>query len=126
MAAENKTKFCRHCGEKIQEDDIVCPKCGEQVQEYNRAVATPNIVINNANDNANQNVAMNMMGPMRARNKWIALALCFFLGYLGGHKFYEGKSGMGILYIFTAGVFGIGVLVDFFALLFKPNPYYVL
>ena len=32
---------------------------------------------------------------------------------------------MGILYIFTLGLAGIGVLVDLIVLLFKPNPYYV-
>ena len=37
----------------------------------------------------------------------------------------EGKIGMGILYIFTLGLAGIGVLVDLIVLLFKPNPYYV-
>ena len=26
----------------------------------------------------------------------------------GAHKFYEGKIGMGVLYIFTGGLFGIG------------------
>ena len=40
-------------------------------------------------------------------------------------KFYEGKIGMGILYLFTCGLFGIGTLIDFIVLLFKPNPYYV-
>ena len=54
-----------------------------------------------------------------------SLLLCFFLGFVGGHKFYEGKVGMGILYLFTAGLCGIGVLIDFITLLFKPNPYYV-
>jgi TM2 domain-containing membrane protein YozV len=44
---------------------------------------------------------------------------------LGAHKFYEGKTGMGILYILTGGLFYIGVIVDFIALLCKPNPYYV-
>lgn len=60
---------------------------------------------------------------MKECNKWVSLILCFFLGFLGIHKFYEGKVGMGILYIFTAGLFGIGVFVDFIILLFKPNPY---
>lgn len=54
-----------------------------------------------------------------------ALVLCIFLGFLGGHKFYEGKAGMGILYLFTGGLFGIGVLIDFIIILFKPNPYFV-
>ena len=59
------------------------------------------------------------------RNKWVALILCILLGYFVGHKFYEGKAGMGILYIFTFGLFGIGVIVDFITILLKPNPYYV-
>ena len=61
----------------------------------------------------------------KPKNKWTALLLCLFLGGVGAHKFYEGKVGMGILYILTIGLFGIGVVVDLIAILFKPNPYYV-
>ena len=75
----------------------------------------------NINTNTNQNI--NQALAQKMKNKWVALALCFFLGFLGAHKFYEGKVGMGILYLFTCGLFGIGVLVDFFIILFKPNPY---
>lgn len=42
----------------------------------------------------------------------VDLLLCLFLGIFGVHKFYRGKIGMGILYIFTCGLFGIGVIVD--------------
>ena len=59
-----------------------------------------------------------------AKNKWIAFFLCMFLGVLGIHKFYEGKVLLGIVYIFTGGIFGIGVIFDLIRLLFKPNPYY--
>lgn len=59
-----------------------------------------------------------------AKNKWVSLLLCIFLGFLGAHKFYEGRVLLGVVYIFTAGVFGIGLVIDFFVLLFKPNPYY--
>jgi len=86
--------------------------------------ASPSIVINNSNENINTN-QMNAYMQTKARNKWVAVLLCFFLGALGAHKFYEGKIGMGILYIFTIGLFGIGILIDFIVLLFKPNPYYV-
>lgn len=61
----------------------------------------------------------------KPKNKWLAFFLCFFLGFYGFHKFYEGKIGMGVLYFFTAGLFGIGWLVDCIILLSKPNPYYV-
>lgn len=61
----------------------------------------------------------------RRKNKWIALILWFFFGVYGGHKFYEGKIIMGLVYFFTAGLFGIGWIVDLFILVSKPNPYYV-
>ena len=50
------------------------------------------------------------------KSKGVAYLLWFFLGAVGGHKFYLGKTGMGILYIFTVGLFGIGLLVDLFTL----------
>lgn len=40
------------------------------------------------------------------------LILCILLGYFGAHKFYEHKIGLGILYFFTLGLFGIGWIVD--------------
>ncbi|MCL1989900.1 MAG: TM2 domain-containing protein [Defluviitaleaceae bacterium] len=61
----------------------------------------------------------------RPVNKWIAFLLCYFTGVLGVHKFYEGKIGTGLLYLFTFGLFGLGVIVDLIIIVFKPNPYYV-
>lgn len=121
-------KFCKHCGGKIAAAAVICPLCGCQVEEIKETQgAAPQIVINNANTNSNVNTNTNVNGgaAARARSKWVALVLCFFLGWLGAHKFYEGKAGMGVLYLLTLGLFGIGVLIDFIALLFKPNPYYV-
>ena len=61
----------------------------------------------------------------KPKNKWVAFFLCLFLGFYGAHKFYEGRIGMGILYLFTAGLFGFGWIVDCVRLLTKPNPYYI-
>lgn len=120
---ENKTKFCKFCGEKIAEEAILCTHCGRQVEQLKSE--QPQVVINNANTNTNTNVNKNMgTGYGGAKNKWIALLLCIFLGFLGAHKFYEGKILLGIVYLFTFGFFGLGVFIDFFSLLFKPNPYY--
>ena len=52
-------------------------------------------------------------------NPTVALLLCLFLGFLGAHKFYQGKKGMGVLYICTMGLFGIGVMVDLFKLILR-------
>ena len=117
------TQFCKHCGEQIDAECIICPKCGKQVAEIK--AAQPNIVINNTNTNTNTN-ANYAGGPSgKEKNKWIALLLCFFLGYLGAHRFYEGKIGTGILWLISGGLFGIGWFLDFIGILFKPNPYYV-
>ncbi len=122
----NDTKFCKHCGSVIHKDALICPKCGLQVEEF-KSDTQSNVVINNNNENINNNTNVNSLSGLhlKQKNKWISLLLCIFLGYFGAHKFYEGKIGMGILYIFTMGIFGIGVLIDFIKLLFKPNPYFV-
>lgn len=117
-----KTKFCKHCGGKIPEAAVICTLCGCQVEEIKKT-EQPNVVINNSNVNTNQNI-VGAMGA-RMKNKWVAFCLCFFLGYVGAHKFYEGKMGAGILYLCTAGLCGIGWIIDCISLLCKPNPYYV-
>lgn len=120
---EIKTKFCKYCGEKIPEDAVICNKCGRQVEQL--ASQNPNIVINNTNTNTNSNINNNLNGYAyrKLKNKWIALLLCIFT--VCGHKFYEEKIGMGILYLFTLGLFGIGWAIDIIVLLFKPTTYYV-
>ena len=47
-----------------------------------------------------------------SKSRGIALILCIFLGYFGAHYFYAGRIGMGILYLFTVGLFCIGWIVD--------------
>jgi len=85
------------------------------------------IIITNTNTNANINANTQRPGfYVKPKNKWVALLLCVFLGFFGAHKFYEGKTGMGVLYLFTFGLFFFGVFIDFFAILFKPNPYFFL
>ena len=121
------TKFCKHCGGKIPKDAVICTLCGRQVEEISATAqqSQPNIVINNTNTNTNVNKNVNGGAGGRMKNKWVAFFLCLFIGFLGAHKFYEGKAGMGILYLFTGGLFGIGVIIDLISLLMKPNPYYV-
>ena len=114
-------KFCKHCGEIIDKDCIICPKCGKQVEELQQNQPQPQVVVNN-NVSASANA---YAGGIRMKNKWVAFLLCLFAGEFGAHKFYEGKIGMGILYLFTFGLCGIGWIVDLIRILMKPNPYFV-
>jgi hypothetical protein len=51
-------------------------------------------------------------GNLGRHSAFVAFFLCVFLGWAGGHRFYCGSTGLGVLYLFTGGLFGIGWLVD--------------
>lgn len=70
------------------------------------------IIINNSNNNSNVN--NNGYNPYmsKPKSKGVAIVLCLLLGWLGIHRFYTGKAGTGILYMFTFGLWGIGILID--------------
>ena len=46
------------------------------------------------------------------KSRSTALILCIFFGWLGVHRFYVGKVGTGLLYMFSAGALYIGWIVD--------------
>ena len=73
-------KFCSECGAVIKAKAEICPKCGVR--------------------QAGQSTAINL-GPVTSNGKSrVAAALfAFFLGGFGGHKFYLGQVGLGILYL---------------------------
>lgn len=114
-----ETKFCKFCGEKIPFDAVVCTKCGRQVERIERS--RDKIIINNV---SNSSAYVTRNGGKMV-NKWLALGLCLFGGFLGLHRFYEGKIITGLLYLFTLGLFFFGWGLDFLIILCKPNPYEV-
>lgn len=70
-------------------------------------------VVNNTNGMPNFDVSKFVNSVIPAgKSKTVTLILCIFLGYFGVHRFYTGKIGTGIIYLFTAGIFGIGWIVD--------------
>lgn len=140
MAAPD-SKYCKFCGSVIARDSVVCVYCGRQVEELKvNQPQTQGITINNsatANPIINTSIPSTtnqgfyretntvLVNNARAKNKWLSFLLCFFFGFLGAHKFYEGKIIFGILYFLTFGIFGLGILADLILILLKPNPYYV-
>ncbi|MEE4166954.1 MAG: TM2 domain-containing protein [Desulfocapsaceae bacterium] len=52
-------------------------------------------------------------GPVDYNIAWLLLA---FLGIFGIHRMYIGKWGTGLVYLLTLGLFGIGIIYDFWTL----------
>jgi hypothetical protein len=46
------------------------------------------------------------------RSRLTALLLCLLLGWVGAHRFYVGKIGTGLIWLFSLGIFGIGLIFD--------------
>lgn len=85
---------CERCGAPVLPDAVFCARCGHPIgspyQPPYRAYHE----------------------PVSEYSGLVALLLCFFLGYLGIHRFYVGKIATGLLYLVTGGLFGIGWLFD--------------
>ena len=93
------------------------PSHGQNPYGYNNGY---NQSYYNAPPNVNVYNGYYNMGPghYNYKNRVLALILCIFFGMGGIHRFYVGKIGTGILYLFTGGLFGIGWLVDIICLIF--------
>lgn len=51
------------------------------------------------------------------KSRKVALIVCLIGGIMGFHYFYVGRYGKGFLYMFTAGFFAFGWMVDIFKIL---------
>lgn len=124
------TAFCTACGAALPKASqptepvvarpaAVQPAAAQPVAQPVQQPQQPTIIINNTNTNQATPAANASIEAMTSpKNRWVALALCFFFGGLGVHRFYVGKIGTGILYLLTVGLGGIGWTIDFFTILF--------
>ena len=52
-----------------------------------------------------------------SKSQLIALLLCILLGWIGIHRFYLGHPIMGVIYLLTGGLCGVGWLIDIILIL---------
>jgi hypothetical protein len=85
--------FCPNCGKETSDQAVTCPNCGHPLAQK----ASP--------------YAGKTVSP---KSRLAVVLLCAFLGWIGVHRFYVGKVGTGVLFIFFGwNVLAIWVLVDF-------------
>ncbi|MBQ1862837.1 MAG: NINE protein [Clostridia bacterium] len=134
--------ICANCGNEYS-DGLFCPKCGVKAGQQAKICPDCNTeyytnACPNCGYTANREIVVREVyqpeeysEPVReqvdfngnVKSKSVALLLCVLLGLFGAHKFYEGKIVMGIVYLFTYGLFGIGWILDIIAIALKPSQY---
>jgi len=96
--------FCTNCGKEIDDKAVVCVGCGVATQIQSEI-------------------------PKQGKSYIATLLLCLFLGGIGAHRFYVGKTGSGVTMLLLVWVFswitlgitaiigGIWAFVDFIVIL---------
>lgn len=113
---------CLSCGALLKEGDRFCPYCGTEAPRPAPKAEAPVIHVHVEQPRPQVqagHVYVERSGSLRksALNRLVLLLLFLFLGVFGAHKFYQGKALMGILYLLTGGLCGVGLLVDFIIIL---------
>lgn len=87
--------FCVTCGAEMDRGDIYCHGCGGDSRVAPKE-PPPRLVDPNPSP----------------YNRLAALLLCVLFGFFGLHRFYVGKVGTGVIWLFTLGFLGVGQVYD--------------
>ena len=120
----NIGKFCQNCGAPLEPHSKFCESCGTPVEQPQapQPVYTqpPPMYAQPPPVYAQPQVNVNIINPnsgVSTKSQGVLIILWFFGGYFGLHYFYAGRIGMGLLYFFTMGLFGIGWIIDLCSIL---------
>lgn len=131
--AELDSIQCKFCAEQIKANARICRFCNrDQTEDLPDKVGKDNASaeqLKRAISNKNFTVAVGLLPQSqqsayqsevdrRKKSTGIAYLLYFLLGLVGGHKFYIGEIGWGMIYLFTLGGFVVGMVCDIILL---PN-----
>lgn len=104
-------KYCIKCGGQINDDAIFCPKCG--AKQNNEKEVTINV------SNDLKSFASSTSYNVSDKSRAVCALLAFFLGTLGIHRFYMGKTTSGVLMLLFCwtGIPAIIGFIDFIIIL---------
>jgi restriction system protein len=116
--------FCINCGAELETDANFCEYCGADLSveqksqsQETREIHRTHITHTEVYVAPTTHSSYSPYGQESPKSMLVLILLWFFFGVLGVHYFYVGRIGMGILWLLTGGMFGIGWVVDIFVIL---------
>ncbi len=79
----------------MNREDRFCHACGSDVGRGAAPTASPSLP-----------------ADASEHSRLAAFLLCLLIGFLGAHRFYVGKVGTGLLWLFTGGFLFVGQIYD--------------
>jgi len=100
---QGKKYICKYCGNVIETLD----EHGENETKFED-------IEKEKAESQHKNLSESIENVKNNPVQWLILKLilCVFVGWIGVHKFLEQKFVIGVIYLCTGGLFGIGVLID--------------
>ena len=108
---ENGELKCKYCGSVIEDER---KKDRQEIDKLHEMIESIKKKEQDLEENNNKKIQEFKENEVNRQTTYIIIKLivCAFLGWLGIHKFLENKIVLGFVYMFTVGVFGVGIIYD--------------
>ncbi|MGT2396663.1 TM2 domain-containing protein [Enterobacter roggenkampii] len=107
---------CYNCGNIVDVRAKICPGCGRP-EPLQRTFSESISDMFSRDDDVLKDNAFPGTITIRQKSKFVALLLCLFFGWMGGHKFYLGRKGAGTIYLLLFWT-SLPMMISFFEFFF--------
>lgn len=120
---------CKVCEKEIEyNENETCEQCDKIIRERLEQKCKINAIeessVSTIQENNSTKEDISRKEKPKEKRKAITFFLCLLLGFIGAHKFYEGKIKTGLLYLCTFGILGFGWIIDIILIVSKKDEIY--
>lgn len=119
--------YCAKCGKQLIDTAVICPDCGHptELYELERHKATSKLEVKLQDEP----IRVKLEETKSPRSRATAMILCIFLGFAGAHRFYTGKVGTGVIYLFLCTLWVVRFIdlqLDIFKSVWSVSSFFML
>lgn len=111
---ESETVAMSPFEETSAQGKVFCPDCGASMEAQDRYCGSCRWDAANPDHHSTRVLpsSQRTLGPPSDKSRLTTLVLCFLGGFLGLHRFYVGRTGSGVVWLVTFGLFSVGWIYD--------------